>query len=612
MKKTESIFDLINNEQNLKSNIMQSQSSYFSRSDEEQNDDARESWVGSSFNYFKESKLEGEEFFMEESEYEDKSSFQKNEVGNLVNNSEYNENDFIKISRLGNGSYGQAFKIKQKETNKIFALKEINKSKLLKENKYYQLKTENDLLKLCSHPNIVKYYGFYENQTSFSIIEEYCPYGDLSSFISENKQNLSILEIQYIIAQIIICLEYLSTKKIIHRDIKPENFLITDDFNLKLIDFGTATFFGKIFDSETNEFVDDNCPNTKKSCESFVMPHKLYEEHQSIPNNVHYSSFKYKINDVFQSLSCPFDESEKNSSINKFEDIKRQKFVGTAEYMAPEIINSQKTGYYTDMWSLICILYLCFTGHTPFSDKTEYLIFQNITQVKYSEKNIDLIPKEALDLITKFFKAEPSQRLGYKNEKEFDFNIIKNHPFFKLKDDNINLSEIKQQLMNKCSYYIKHLEKRNKNKNKKIKENEEKDSFSCDRNHLKNNNIMNDTNNTDMEENIDDYFKEEEDKGDGNNRIIKRGLLKKQSPYFYYDLRKVILYNTPRIDYIDPETNILKGSINLTKKCHSQLIKSNQFKLITPKRTYIFMCKERYDISPWVSAINKAIEKYSP
>ena len=213
MKKTESIFDLINNEQNLKSNIMQSQSSYFSRSDEEQNDDARESWVGSSFNYFKESKLEGEEFFMEESEYEDKSSFQKNEVGNLVNNSEYNENDFIKISRLGNGSYGQAFKIKQKETNKIFALKEINKSKLLKENKYYQLKTENDLLKLCSHPNIVKYYGFYENQTSFSIIEEYCPYGDLSSFISENKQNLSILEIQYIIAQIIICLEYLSTKK---------------------------------------------------------------------------------------------------------------------------------------------------------------------------------------------------------------------------------------------------------------------------------------------------------------------------------------------------------------------------------------------------------------
>ena len=609
MKKPKSIFDILNNEQNLKNNIMQSQSNYFSKSEEEQNDDARESWIGSSFNYFKESKPEGEEFFMEESEYEDKSSFQKNESGNIINNSTYNENDFMKISRLGNGSYGQVFKIKQRETNKIFALKEINKSKLLKENKYYQLKTENDILKLCSHPNIVKYYGFYENQISFSIIEEYCPYGDLSSFISENKQNLSTSEIQYIIGQIIICLEYLSTKSIIHRDIKPENFLITDDFNLKLIDFGTATFFGKIFDSETNEFIDDNYMNQKKFCDSFVIPHKYYEEHQSISNNAPHSSFKYKISDIFQSLPYPFDESEKNCSINKFEDIKRQKFVGTAEYMAPEIINSQKTGYYTDMWSLICILYLCFTGHTPFSDKTEYLIFQNITQVKYSEQNIDLIPEEALDLIKKFFKAEPSQRIGYKSEKEFDFNTIKNHPFFILKDDNFNLSQIKQQLMNKCSYYKKYLEKRGKNK--KIKEDEEKDNCLGDKSNLKNSNNMNNTNNIDMEENNDDYFNEGEDKEDGNGRMIKCGLLKKQSPYFYYDLRKVILYNTPKIDYIDPEKNVLKGTINLTKKCHSQLIKSNQFKLITPKRTYIFMCKERYDISPWVSAINKAIEKYS-
>ena len=58
------------------------------------------------------------------------------------------------------------------------------------------------MLKLCSHPNIVNYYGFYENKINFSIIEEYCPYGDLSSFICENKQNLSLIEIQYIIGQI--------------------------------------------------------------------------------------------------------------------------------------------------------------------------------------------------------------------------------------------------------------------------------------------------------------------------------------------------------------------------------------------------------------------------
>ena len=88
-------------------------------------------------------------------------------------------------------------------------------------------------------------------------------------------------------------------------------------------------------------------------------------------------------------------------------------------------------------------------------------------------------------------------------------------------------------------------------------------------------------------------------------------MLKKKSPYYYYDLKKEILYNTPRLDYIDPEKSILKGSINLTKECSAQLIKNNQFKLITPQRTFIFMCKERYDITPWVNEINKAIEKYN-
>ena len=586
MKRPKTIFDLLREEQSQNiSNIATESTKYI----DEHNDEGKESYTGTSFDYFKESKSYPEEYFMEESEYDDKSSFiSKVEKDNVfINNSNYKESDFIKISRIGRGSYGLAFKVKHKETNKIYALKEINKSKLIKENKYYQIKIENDMLNLCSHPNIVKYYGFYENHINFSIIEEYCPYGDLSSFIIENKLKLSLIEIQYIIAQIIICLEYLSTKQIIHRDIKPENFLISDNFNLKLIDFGTATFLGQIYDVETNKFIDDICKNQKRPCESFIYPHKFSEEQQIITHNTPHMSFKYKISDITQ---LPFfDENEKNNSIDKFEDIKKQKFVGTAEYMAPEIINSKKTGYYTDMWSLMCILYLCFTGHTPFSEKTEYLVFQNITHIKYSTQNIDLIPEEALDLIKNFFKVEPSERFGYIDEEHFDFNKIKNHSFFILKDNNLKISEIKEQLINKCSYYKKFMEKRNKYK--------EKDDISSKRN--------------EEDKKDEEYFNDAETIKDSNNEIIKSGLLKKRSPWFYYDTRRVILYNTPRIEYIDPETSTLKGTIELNKDCSAELIKSNQFQLVTPKRTYIFMCKERYDISPWVSAINNAIKKYS-
>ena len=58
--------------------------------------------------------------------------------------------------------------------------------------------------------------------------------------------------------------------------------------------------------------------------------------------------------------------------------IKRQSFVGTAEYMPPEIMNGMPIGDFTDIWSVICIAFKLFTGESPFNDKTEYLVFQNL------------------------------------------------------------------------------------------------------------------------------------------------------------------------------------------------------------------------------------------
>jgi serine/threonine protein kinase len=596
MKDLKTIFDLFETEP-IQNNLP-TESNHFIKEkskdiENEQNKNICESsFVSTSLNYFKDTKHGGDDYFMDETDNECGSNFvSRKELQNIIyKNSVYKESDFIKISKLGNGSYGQVFKVKHKETNKIYALKEINKPKLIKENKAYQIYVENEMLKLCSHKNIVNYYGFYENKYTFSIIEEYCPYGDLSSFLNENKQNLSLSEIQYIIGQIILCLEYLSTKKIIHRDIKPENFLITDNFTLKLIDFGTATLLGKIFDIETNKFIVENYKNDIRQMDSFIKNPNYNREHELNSNESPCQSFQYKITDILKYLAYPFFdlETEKNESINKFEKIKQQTFAGTAEYMAPEIINSKKIGYYTDMWSVICILFLCFTGNKPFTDKTEYLIFQNISNIKINEQNIELIPDEALNLIKNFFKKEPSERIGYNGIKDFDFNLIKSHPFFQIKDDNLTIEQIRQSLMSKCSYFKKLSMKNNNNYLNTVK-----------LNNLNNNKNYNYKN------------KFEESKNSENETIIKSGLLKKQSPYYYYDLRKIILYDTPRIDYIDPERSIIKGRINLTKECYAQLVKSNQFKLYTPKRTFVFMCKERYNISPWVSAINHVIEKYA-
>ena len=231
MNTNKTIFELL--EKEPIQNSLPTENNHFTKektkeSEEEPNLTRLESFASLSINYFKDIKHVGEEHYFDETDNECGSNFvSKKELEKLLyKNSKYKESDFIKISKLGNGSYGHVFKIKHKETKNIYALKEINKLKLYKENKSYQIYIENEMLKLCSHKNIVKYYGFYENKNNFSIIEEYCPYGDLSSFLNENRQNLTLIEIQYIIGQIIICLEYLSHLRIVHRDIKPENFLI--------------------------------------------------------------------------------------------------------------------------------------------------------------------------------------------------------------------------------------------------------------------------------------------------------------------------------------------------------------------------------------------------
>ena len=517
-----------------------------------------------SVNYFKESK-HGEDYLNYDTDNECPTDFaSKKELKNInYNHSTFKESDFIKLARLGSSAYGQVYKVKNKDTNKIYALKEINKLKLIKENKFHQILIENEILKVCSHPNIVKYYGFYENESTFSIIEEYCPFGDLSTFLQENKQKLSIPEIQYIIAQIIICLEYLSIKNIIHRDIKPEKIVIGDNFNIKLIDFSTANFFEKIFDTETNRFIDKNKKTISK--DSFEKNSEYSEEHQTISNDSLYQSFHQKITGLFKYLIDPFFDSE----VVKSNNLEHDKFMGTIEYMAPEVINSKEIGFYTDMWSVICILFLCFTDNTPFNDKTEYLIFQNISNIKIKEEYFKLIPDEALDLIKNYFKVNPSERIGYKSNKDFYFDKIKSHPFFIIKDTNLSLNQIRQSLMNKNYYFLNFLLKKNINYKNIYGENQKEQ----------------------------------------NETILKSGYLKKQSQYIYYEKQKIILYDTPRIDYILPNKSI-KGKINLTRECYAELIKSNKFKLFTPERTYIFMCKERYNISPWVLSINNAIENF--
>lgn len=99
-------------------------------------------------------------------------------------------------------------------------------------------------------------------------------------------------------------------------------------------------------------------------------------------------------------------------------------FVGTAEYVSPELLSQKYTVKSSDLWSLGCIIYQMITGRPPFRGVTEFLTFKKVQEcaIVYPEN----FPDDAKDLISKLLVKDPETRLGASR-----YDDLKAHRFFK-------------------------------------------------------------------------------------------------------------------------------------------------------------------------------------
>ena len=138
------------------------------------------------------------------------------------------------IQEIGKGAFSVIYKVKSKENNNIYCLKQINTKKTKdKEN-------EIKILSNLNHPNLIKYFFSFYNSENIYIIMEFCEYGDLFSLLqSVKKKKVFVNEeiIWNIAIQALLGLEYLHSKKIIHRDIKLLNLFMTKDKKRKAISY---------------------------------------------------------------------------------------------------------------------------------------------------------------------------------------------------------------------------------------------------------------------------------------------------------------------------------------------------------------------------------------
>ena len=359
---------------------------------------------------------------------------------------------------------------------------------------------------------------------------------------------------------------------IYHRDLKPENIGIDKYFQLKLFDFATSIKINKYFDKKTMRFIDLN------------------------ENEKNYIKEKIEKNEI------------KEDNIIKLEKynilLLERLFVGTLEYVSPEVLENKYDiiGPGVDIWSFGVILYTFLFGKNPFKAKTQQETMDNIKNVKYSfdeikdDKNKNY--KEAKDLLSKILIKDPAKRLGYNS---YDYNEIKNHPFFKgINFDNLeneqgpvlNNIEILEQFGYQIEKIIKEEEiEINLMKELYGEEGEEKEKEKENKENINNIKIIN-----------EEKEKEDEDK------VILEEKLQKKSPWLHYNTRIVKFFSKGHIDYFEPSTKKLKGSFQINIHCQAILIDEYRFEIQTVKRKYIFKNKIKKVANEWVDKINKYID----
>ena len=492
---------------------------------------------------------------------------------------EYKKEDFDVIALCGKGAYGTVLQVKLKseqqsknpkkiEQEKYYAVKVIDIQSMKKVNKIYQIYLESEILHELNSPFVVKIFGTFQTQRKVYMVLEYLSNGNFANFL---KYNYPLKEdtIKFYSAEIVLFLEYLQSQKVVHRDLKPENIMLNEKYHLQMIDFATVRKIGLYYDKLEMKFKNDDYDLDKDNDDIKGTKLVVNPDNDDEDEGENDESDDSEINANKNVIYSNSDNRFKNSARSK----RNKTFVGTAEYVSPEVISNNRAGYGADLWAFGVILYQMYYRQTPFKSGTNYLTFKNIEKMQITYPDNVNISKDAKDLIDKILIKEPEKRLGAgEPNTELDITHLKKHAFFKgIKWKNIT----SQNVPNSKNFKFK--------TNKKI--------------------IKTLTNYNHKEE-----MKVEEKKGD-NIEIIKQGILLKKSFLFIYSENFLILDSTPKIEYRKVDKSDIDGIINLNKKCRVYATSSDIFNLDTPQGNYKFKIKQN-DLIIWINAIRDSIKKY--
>lgn len=469
------------------------------------------------------------------------------------------DRDFIFGKLIGEGSFSSVYLAKDIHTDIEHAVKVCDKEHIRRERKVQQIIREKDVMNILNDR--------WEATAPFFVKLSYA-FQDSSKlyFVMTYCKNGELLNLiqrvgnfdregaRFYTAEMVRALEHLHALRIIHRDLKPENILLDEGMHIKITDFGCAKIL------------------TKEDVEA----------------------------------AGAEDRPRKNS------------FVGTAQYVSPELLSSKPCGPGADMWALGCILYQMVSGLPPFRSKSEYFIYQKIQKLEYE------FPKgfceDAKDMVQRLLVIEAEERLGA-HDPVGRYTSLRTHPLLADLDlDTMHLSkppkiapflstgdeeirwEQNQPGLNSIELQLE--------LGLQLRDTVEEPDEPAPKKTGKRRNLAD----VGQEEHATRLAEQERNskwhRFVEGNLILKQGLMDKRKGLF--PRRRMFLLTTgPHLYYVDPVNQVLKGQIPWSSTMSTEAKNFKTFFVHTPNRTYYLEEPDGFALE-WCKAIEEVKSFYYP
>ncbi|KKA30106.1 hypothetical protein TD95_003070 [Thielaviopsis punctulata] len=302
-----------------------------------------------------------------------------------VRDVEVGPQSFDKIKLIGKGDVGKVYLVREKKSNRLYAMKVLSKKEMIKRNKIKRALAEQEILATSNHPFIVTLYHSFQSEDYLYLCMEYCMGGEFFRAL-QTRPGKCIPEedARFYAAEVTAALEYLHLMGFIYRDLKPENILLHQSGHIMLSDFDLS-----------------------KQSDTGGKPTMIVGKNGT------------------STTSLPTIDTK--SCIANF---RTNSFVGTEEYIAPEVIKGSGHTSAVDWWTLGILIYEMLYGTTPFKGKNRNATFANILREDIpfpDHSGVPQISNLCKSLIRKLLIKDENRRLGARAGA----SDIKAHPFFR-------------------------------------------------------------------------------------------------------------------------------------------------------------------------------------